>query len=112
MNTTLAASRCVGYRQTIVENFSRAAAAANSAPVNVDSGRISMHTPRKLGLGALVATMYLVVSGGAYGIEDSVRIAGAKLTMLLCVAVPLMLSVPTALMSAELTALMPVEGGF
>jgi amino acid transporter len=56
--------------------------------------------------------MYLVVSGGAYGLEDSVRMAGPRLTLLLCLVVPLTLSLPTALMAAELTALMPVEGGF
>ena len=56
--------------------------------------------------------MYLVVSGGAYGLEEAVRSAGPRLTMLLCLVVPLTLSLPTALMAAELTALMPVEGGF
>jgi amino acid transporter len=88
-------------------------AEAGSAPgSNQDLHRISMHTRRKLGLPALVATMYLVVSGGAYGLEESVAIAGARLTMILCIAVPITLSLPSALMSAELTALMPVEGGF
>jgi amino acid transporter len=67
---------------------------------------------RGLGLFALVALVYLVVSGGAYGLEDAVQIAGARLTLLLCLIVPLTLSLPTALMAAELTALMPVEGGF
>jgi amino acid transporter len=56
--------------------------------------------------------MYLVVSGGAYGLEDAVRMAGPRLTLMLCLVVPLTLSLPTALMAAELTALMPVEGGF
>src|SRR5580658_8946310 len=56
--------------------------------------------------------MYLVVSGGAYGLEDAVQIAGARLTLALCLVVPLTLSLPTALMAAELTALMPLEGGF
>jgi len=67
---------------------------------------------RRLSLMPLVALMYLVVSGGAYGLEDAVRIAGPRLTILLCLIVPLTLSLPTALMAAELTALMPVEGGF
>lgn len=44
--------------------------------------------------------------------EDAVRIAGPRLTLLLCAVIPLTLSLPTALMAAELTALMPVEGGF
>jgi amino acid transporter len=61
---------------------------------------------------SLVCLIYLVVSGGAYGIEDAVRIAGPGLTLLLCAFIPLTLSLPTALMAAELTALMPVEGGF
>ena len=56
--------------------------------------------------------MYLVVSGGAYGLEDAVSLAGPRLTILLCLLVPITLSLPTALMAAELTALMPVEGGF
>jgi amino acid transporter len=56
--------------------------------------------------------MYLTVSGGAYGIEDAVRIAGPRLALLLCLAVPLLLSLPTALMAAELTALIPAQGGF
>src|ERR1700738_1101330 len=66
----------------------------------------------KLGLLSLTCVIYLVVSGGAYGTEDAVRIAGPRLTLLLCVLAPLTLSLPTALMAAELNALMPVEGGF
>jgi amino acid transporter len=69
-------------------------------------------TKRTLGLMPLVCVMYLVVSGGAYGLEDAVRLAGPRLTIALCLLVPLTLSLPTALMAAELTALMPVEGGF
>jgi amino acid transporter len=65
-----------------------------------------------MGLVPLVCVMYLVVSGGAYGLEDAVRMAGPRLALLLCLIVPLTLSLPTALMAAELTALMPVEGGF
>ncbi len=67
---------------------------------------------RKLRLVPLICVMYLVVSGGAYGLEDAVRMAGPRLTLMLCLIVPLTLSIPTALMAAELTALMPVEGGF
>ena len=67
---------------------------------------------RTLALMPLVSVMYLVVSGGAYGLEDAVRLAGPRLTIALCLIVPLTLSLPTALMAAELTALMPIEGGF
>jgi len=67
---------------------------------------------RQLGLSALAVLMYLTVCGGPYGVEDTVRLAGARMSLLLCLIVPLSLSLPTALMAAELTALMPVEGGF
>lgn len=70
------------------------------------------HHNHPLGLVPLICLLYLVVSGGAYGIEDAVRIAGPRLTLLLCLVIPITLSIPTALMAAELTALMPVEGGF
>lgn len=65
-----------------------------------------------MGLMSLAAVMYLVVSGGAYGMEDAVRIAGPRLILLLCLITPVALSLPTALMAAELTALIPQEGGF
>jgi amino acid transporter len=78
----------------------------DNAPVKL--ARKAQH----LTLLSLVCVMYLVVSGGAYGLEDSVGIAGPRLALLLCLVVPLTLSLPTALMAAELTALMPVEGGF
>ena len=70
-----------------------------------------MSKPR-LTLVPLICVMYLVVSGGPYGIEDAVGIAGPRLALLLCLLVPLTLSLPTALMAAELTALLPSEGGF
>ncbi len=77
-----------------------------------DGRAVGPRPVRRLGTVALVALMYLVVSGGAYGLEDAVQFAGARLTLMLCLIVPLTLSLPTALMAAELTALMPLEGGF
>ena len=35
----------------------------------------------KLGLLSLTCVIYLVVSGGAYGTEDAVHIAGPRLTL-------------------------------
>src|SRR5580698_10543874 len=85
----------------------------NAGTAIPDNGKAIIPRPaRRLGIVALVALMYLVVSGGAYGLEDAVQIGGARLTLALCLIVPLTLSLPTALMAAELTALMPLEGGF
>jgi amino acid transporter len=84
----------------------------STRPATAPAAPLTLRSPRKLGLVPLVCVMYLVVSGRAYGLEDAVRMAGPRLTLLLCIVVPLTLSLPTALMAAELTALMPVEGGF
>jgi amino acid transporter len=81
-------------------------------PAAAADSRVVAPARKALGLLPLVCVMYLVISGGAYGLEDAVRLAGPKLAILLCLAVPLTLSLPTALMAAELTALMPLEGGF
>lgn len=92
------------------EREEAAAIAATAAALNPRAA-IAMQGG-KLGLLSLICVIFLVVSGGAYGTEDAVRIAGPRLTLMLCVLVPLTLSVPTVLMTAELNALMPVEGGF
>ena len=81
-------------------------------PVITSRAAAAVHPRRRLGLITLAAVMYLTISGGAYGIEDAVRVAGPRLILLLCLIVPLTLSLPTALMAAELTALVPDEGGF
>lgn len=91
---------------------SLAAVATAAAPVNPPTATAIAMQGGKLGLLSLTCVIYLVVSGGAYGTEDAVRIAGPRLALLLCLLVPLTLSLPTALMAAELNALMPVEGGF
>ena len=67
---------------------------------------------RSLALGALVFIMFFTVSGGAYGLEDVVGSGGAGMAILLILITPIIWSLPTALMVAELATAMPVEGGF
>ena len=71
------------------------------------------HTPlRRVTLAGLVAAAYFMVSGGPYGIEDVVASAGYARTLIILVLVPLMWSLPTVLMVAELSSAMPVDGGY
>ena len=67
---------------------------------------------RKLKLLPLVAATYFMVSGGPYGLEDIVGQAGYMRALLLLAVVPLIWSLPTALMIGELASAMPEEGGF
>ena len=67
---------------------------------------------RQLRTWPLVALIYFSVSGGPYGLEDAISSSGAGMTLVLLVAVPLLFSVPCALMNAELGSALPLEGGY
>ena len=69
-------------------------------------------TARKLRLLPLVAATYFIVSGGPYGLEDIIGMAGYGRALLLLGLVPLFWSFPTAMMVGELASAMPEEGGF
>src|SRR5262249_29475520 len=50
--------------------------------------------------------------GGPYGMEELVRNAGYRLTVVILFLTPLVWSLPTGLMVGELAAALPAEGGF
>ncbi len=68
--------------------------------------------PRKLGLRALIATTFFVVSGGPYGLEEIVSGHGFGGALLLLIVVPFIWSLPITLMVGELTSALPSEGGY
>jgi amino acid transporter len=53
-----------------------------------------------------------MVAGGPYGIEDILGGAGYARAILILLLLPLLWSLPTALMIGELAAAIPAEGGF
>lgn len=67
---------------------------------------------RQLTLLPLVMIMFFTVSGGAYGLEDLIGSSGPGMGLLLILLTPLIWSLPTALMVAELSTAMPVQGGY
>ncbi len=71
-----------------------------------------MFPPRVLNFRSLVALTFFCVAGGAYGLEDAVGSAGPLFTLLAILIVPWIWSFPTALMSAELAAAIPEDGGY
>ncbi len=66
----------------------------------------------KLRLLPLVAATYFMVSGGPYGLEDIIGMAGFGRAFLLLACVPLLWSLPTVFMVGELASAIPAEGGF
>lgn len=67
---------------------------------------------RKLTLMPLVFILFFTVSGGAYGLEDLIGASGPGMALLLILVTPLIWSLPVALMVAELSTAMPVQGGY
>jgi len=61
---------------------------------------------------ALTWLIFFTTCGGAYGLEPLVGAIGPAWAIALILVTPLVWSLPTALMAAELTTLMPEEGGY
>jgi amino acid transporter len=77
-----------------------------------NGGRNPVVRARKLALLPLIAATFFIVSGGPYGTEDIVSKTGYGGALLILLLVPLLWSLPTALMVAELSTAIPEEGGF
>ena len=67
---------------------------------------------RDLNVSSLIALTFFCVAGGAYGLEDAVGAAGPAVVLLSIVVLPWIWSLPTALMTAELSTAMPEDGGY
>ena len=61
---------------------------------------------------SLIAATYFMVSGGPYGIEDILGGAGFARAIVILLVLPILWSLPTALMIGELASAIPAEGGF
>ena len=66
----------------------------------------------KMRLLPLIAATYFMVAGGPYGLEDILGDAGYGRALLLLLLIPLVWSLPTALMVGELASALPEEGGY
>jgi amino acid transporter len=60
----------------------------------------------------LIAATYFMVSGGPYGIEDILGGAGFARAIVILLVLPVVWSLPTALMIGELASAIPADGGF
>jgi len=56
--------------------------------------------------------MFSYTTGGPFGLEDMVTTSGPGITLLYLLILPFFWCIPVSLVSAELTTVMPVEGGF
>ena len=67
---------------------------------------------KKISLLPLIAIVYFTVSGGAFGLEELVSSTGPGLALLLLLVTPLMWSLPIALVTSEMSSMLPLHGGY
>ncbi|XP_059662013.1 probable polyamine transporter At1g31830 isoform X2 [Cornus florida] len=67
---------------------------------------------RKVSVLPLVFLIFYEVSGGPFGVEDSVNAAGPLLALLGFLVFPFIWSVPEALITAEMGTMFPENGGY
>ena len=67
---------------------------------------------KKLTVAGLAAVAYFTCSGGPFGLEPLISAVGPGYAVLLILVSPILWSLPLALMSVELTTMMPEEGGY
>ncbi|KAK3019948.1 hypothetical protein RJ639_002995 [Escallonia herrerae] len=67
---------------------------------------------RKVSVLPLVFLIFYEVSGGPFGVEDSVQAAGPLLALLGFLVFPFIWSVPEALITAEMGTMFPENGGY
>ncbi len=84
----------------------------NQTSTNKDSAINSLTIAKKISLLPLVGIIFFTVSGGAFGLEPLISQMNPGWTVVLLILTPLFWSLPTALMVAELSSMMPQEGGY
>jgi amino acid transporter len=67
---------------------------------------------KKAGLFYFVFVMFSYTTGGPFGLEEMVTTSGPGLTLVYLLVIPFFWCIPVSLVAAELTAAIPVEGGF
>ncbi len=83
-----------------------------TAPTSTGNDPLVPQPRRALNCTSLVALTFFCVAGGAFGLEDAVGSAGPLITIAAILILPWLWSFPTALMTAELSAAMPEDGGY
>jgi amino acid transporter len=83
-----------------------------ATPTSPSDKSSPLRPSRELTLSGLVAVTFFCVAGGAFGLEDAVGASSPFVVLLGILLLPWIWSFPTALMTAELSAAMPENGGY
>lgn len=75
------------------------------------SGAETSKSKSSVGVIQLACITFFTVAGGPYGFEDTVGAAGGQWTLFWLAVVPFLWSIPLALLTAELSSMIPEAGG-
>ncbi|GMN40742.1 hypothetical protein TIFTF001_009960, partial [Ficus carica] len=78
----------------------------------VHSPRRGSSNVKKVSVLPLVFLIFYEVSGGPFGVEDSVGAAGPLLALAGFLVFPIIWSIPEALITAEMGTMFPENGGY
>lgn len=78
----------------------------------IGKGPKSVNKLQKVSIVPLVFLIFYEVSGGPFGVEDSVQAAGPLLAIIGFIVFPFLWCIPEALITAELATLFPEDGGY
>jgi amino acid transporter len=67
---------------------------------------------RRIGLAPFVAVLFAYCTGGPFALESMISGSGPGLALTFLIVVPFLFSVPISMATAEMTTILPVEGGF
>lgn len=102
----------VAQRLLKFEELGINASVSGHVPPSPQQERSTATPSKKLSMLPLVALIFYEVSGGPFGLEDSVRAGGPLLALLGFSIIPFVWCIPEALVTAELATAFPKNGGF
>lgn len=80
--------------------------------VGLGEGELRLENQRKVSIIPLVFLIFYEVSGGPFGVEDSVNAAGPLLALVGFLVFPFIWSIPEAMITAELGTMFPENAGY
>lgn len=80
--------------------------------VGLGEGALRLENQRKVSIIPLVFLIFYEVSGGPFGVEDSVNAAGPLLALVGFLVFPFIWSIPEAMITAELGTMFPENAGY
>ncbi|XP_074273686.1 putative polyamine transporter At1g31830 [Silene latifolia] len=95
----------------VSDNLGAPNGAENPTIINVQPSS-SPKKYRKVSILPLVFLIFFEVCGGPFGSEDTVRAAGPLLALIGFLVVPMVWSMPEALITAEMSTMFPENGGY